>query len=131
MDKKMMVCGILDDASEQTSYQMGLRTVSRESRSVRHVGDAMVIFDERRVAPLFEVSLGETSLETLLASFDWRRWHDKVIRVLNATPAKRPKQSKLIRKQAQYALMRQQVRQRTVVSYLARRGASRRNPKII
>merc|ERR1711871_1276803 len=52
MERRMVVCGILDDAPQAAcSYTMGIRTVSRESQNVRHVGDAMVIFDDRRVAP--------------------------------------------------------------------------------
>merc|ERR1711972_193199 len=39
--RKLLVCGVLD---------------STLSTQVRHSGTAMVIFDERRVAPLFEAS---------------------------------------------------------------------------
>lgn len=38
-EKPMLVCGVLDSTCEQT---------------VKHTGSAMVIFDSRRVAPLFE-----------------------------------------------------------------------------
>merc|ERR1712061_284419 len=60
MEKKIMVCGILDDASAHSiqNCTIGRLTVSHESQNVRHVGDAMVIFDHRRVSPLFEVTIG-------------------------------------------------------------------------
>jgi len=125
MDRKMMVCGILDDASQVTDdgYKMGVRTVTRESQNVRHVGDAMVIFDDRRVAPFFEVSIGET-LERQLVSvlFDWSRWQRKVRLILNASPAK---------SSIRVPLMRSQVKQRTATAYLARRGARKRSSKSI
>lgn len=128
MDRKMMVCGILDDAPTiGQAYQMGIRTVSRESPNVRHVGDAMVIFDDRRVAPFFEVSLGEEPFQELSpppGSFDWGRWLDKVKRTLRVFPLEK-------RKRRRAPLMRQQVRQRTTISYLARRAARKRSPKSI
>lgn len=127
MDRKMMVCGILDDAPAMGQhYQMGIRTVSRESANVRHVGDAMVIFDDRRVAPFFEVSLGDESSRDFLrtVAFDWGRWLDKVNRISKAFPLQR-------RKQRRAPLVRQQARQRTVVAYLTRRAVSKRNPKCV
>jgi hypothetical protein len=127
MERKMMVCGILDDAPAMGQhYQMGIRTVSRESANVRHVGDAMVIFDDRRVAPFFEVSLGEESSRDFLrtVSFDWGRWLDKVNRISRAFPLQ-------ARKQRRAPLMRQQARQQTVVAFLTRRAVSKRSPKCV
>mmetsp|Transcript_111272 Transcript_111272/g.202371 ORF Transcript_111272/g.202371 Transcript_111272/m.202371 type:complete len:480 (+) Transcript_111272:92-1531(+) len=57
--RKMMVCGVLDNAyagKHFAQYRMGFQSVISESQDVRHVGSAMVIFNARRVAPLFEVS---------------------------------------------------------------------------
>merc|ERR1712217_98605 len=115
-----MVCGILDDCSHSNSFQsytMGLRTVTSESANIRHVGNAIVIFDDRRVAPLFEVSLGGSS-KCPAPEFDWGRWFDKVNRIFSLTPVKKPK--------SRVPLMRQQVKQRTAIAYLSRRGASKR-----
>ncbi|CAK0891814.1 unnamed protein product, partial [Prorocentrum cordatum] len=54
---RMLVCGVLDDAVTLTAaYRLGNFMVTAESTSVRHVGDAVVVFDARRVAPLFEAS---------------------------------------------------------------------------
>lgn len=51
----MLVGCVLDDAKKVAAYQCGYRWVSGESNVVRHVGDAMVIFDPRYVAPFFQV----------------------------------------------------------------------------
>lgn len=59
VQKKMMVCGVLDNACTSrhfAQYRIGYQSVTSESEDVRHVGSAMVIFNDRRVAPLFEVS---------------------------------------------------------------------------
>eukprot|EP00747_Dinoflagellata_sp_TGD_P027871 gnl/TRDRNA2_/TRDRNA2_132879_c1_seq1.p1 gnl/TRDRNA2_/TRDRNA2_132879_c1~~gnl/TRDRNA2_/TRDRNA2_132879_c1_seq1.p1 ORF type:complete len:303 (-),score=15.82 gnl/TRDRNA2_/TRDRNA2_132879_c1_seq1:200-1108(-) len=53
----VLVCAVLDDAIELPSeYVLGYRTVTAESKSVRHVGDAFVIFDPRNILPLFTVA---------------------------------------------------------------------------
>lgn len=56
--RQLLVCGLLDDAvsalAEPKSF--GALTVKAESDAVRHVGNAVVIFDSRRVAPLFVAS---------------------------------------------------------------------------
>lgn len=51
---KMLVCGVVDDATDLTQAQrFGSFDVTKESDNVRHVGDAMVVFQSVRVAPLF------------------------------------------------------------------------------
>lgn len=122
--KKMMVCGILDDSPHSigfNSYTMGIRTVSSESKNIRHVDSAIVIFDDRRIAPLFEVSLGACLALPAPEFFNWARWLDKVHRILSLMPVKKPK--------SRVPLMRHQVKQRTVVAYLTRRGACKRSSK--
>lgn len=55
--RQLLVCGVLDDAvggGEAKSF--GALTVKAESDAIRHVGNAVVIFDSRRVAPLFVAS---------------------------------------------------------------------------
>lgn len=125
MEKKIVVCGVLDDASTHSiqNYKMGNQTVSHESQNVRHAGDAMVIFDHRRVAPLFEVSIGDAPENKSAApDFDWSKWYLKVSQVYDLYPtwdtqvARRP-------------LMRCQERQRTPMAYLQRRGARKRSLK--
>lgn len=58
--RQLLVCGVLDDAqvvqSQGDLKTFGALTVKAESQAVRHVGDAVVIFDSRRVAPLFVAS---------------------------------------------------------------------------
>lgn len=51
---KMLVCGVVDDAAGMTQTQrLGSFSVTKQSDNVRHVGDAMVVFESARVAPLF------------------------------------------------------------------------------
>lgn len=122
--KKLMVCGVLDDAphSNFNAYTMGSRTVKTESQNVRHVGHAMVVFDDRRVAPLFEVSLGEVADEDLHKDapfFDWSRWAGKVNKVLQRTPVKDPRPRR--------PLLQWQAKKRTIFAYVMRRGARKRS----
>lgn len=51
---RMLVCGVLDDSVHLNPYHMASFAVSRESEMIRHVGNAMVVFDSSRVAPFFE-----------------------------------------------------------------------------
>eukprot|EP00971_Amphidinium_carterae_P044023 866082-Amphidinium_carterae.1 len=54
----LLVCAGLDDAvelSEEQRHAVGGYTITRESAAVRHVGDAVVFFDHKHVAPLFSV----------------------------------------------------------------------------
>mmetsp|Transcript_12644 Transcript_12644/g.23362 ORF Transcript_12644/g.23362 Transcript_12644/m.23362 type:complete len:555 (+) Transcript_12644:75-1739(+) len=65
----MLVCAGFDDSvvlrSDQL-YNVGAFTVKRESNSVRHVGDAVVFYDHRLVAPLFAVSSLRQKRDTLI-----------------------------------------------------------------
>merc|ERR1712073_32960 len=108
-----MVCGILDDASP---HCWG-RHESRESESVRHVGDVMVIFDHTMVSPLFEVSVGDVSeiKSAPTPSFDWCKWAHKVDLVTNIFYPTLAKQGPRRR------LMTRQKRQQTSMAYLQRR----------
>jgi len=54
-EPKMLVCGVLDDAVQmRTPIRIGNFMVTKESRSVRHVGAAIVVFDSARLVPFFE-----------------------------------------------------------------------------
>lgn len=54
----MLVVGVLDDAlAADVQKWLGSRIVQAESKAIRHVGDAMVIFDPSRVLPLFSVAV--------------------------------------------------------------------------
>lgn len=71
--KKLLICGVLDDA------ELGAYTGVED---IRHVGGAMVVFNEIRVAPLFQASLdgGEAPCMFKAASrFDWTR-HLRLVR---------------------------------------------------
>jgi len=72
----MMVCGVLDDAAPVSpSCINGLLQVTAESANVRHVGVSMVVFDSRRVTPLFIASPAQLKAKpAALASneTDWR-----------------------------------------------------------
>eukprot|EP00439_Symbiodinium_sp_Y106_P034863 s3464_g4.t1 len=53
--RPILVCGVLDDAVPLArKYLLGNHYVTAESQHARHVGDAIVVFDEGRVIPLFE-----------------------------------------------------------------------------
>mmetsp|Transcript_94547 Transcript_94547/g.273327 ORF Transcript_94547/g.273327 Transcript_94547/m.273327 type:complete len:482 (-) Transcript_94547:244-1689(-) len=53
-EPRMLVCGVLDDAAPVPRRLLGRHWVTAESKSTRHVGSAIVVFDPSRVAPLFE-----------------------------------------------------------------------------
>jgi len=56
----MLVVGVLDDAVESSASQKsGSFSVGAESRLIRHVGDAMVVFDPSRVLPFFSLAICE------------------------------------------------------------------------
>eukprot|EP00439_Symbiodinium_sp_Y106_P060349 s2592_g8.t3 len=56
-DPKMLVCGVLDDSQHlAASRTLGNHQLKAESQAIKHVGDAIVVFDERRVVPLFQAS---------------------------------------------------------------------------
>lgn len=51
---KMLVCGVMDDAVNLRQVaRLGSFGVTKKSDNVRHVGDAMVVFESACVAPLF------------------------------------------------------------------------------
>merc|ERR1711976_476522 len=53
-EASMLVCGVLDNAaSVKDPYCNGRFRVEKQSDEVLRVGDAMVIFNAKRVAPLF------------------------------------------------------------------------------
>jgi len=53
----VLVCGFLDNAKRLAQpRRMGSQRVTAESEAVRHVGSAIVIFDEKRVVPLFRLT---------------------------------------------------------------------------
>lgn len=55
--KPMLVCAVLDDAEHMLeSQRIGNLQVTAESVNVRHVGNAMVVFDPQRVVPLYVVT---------------------------------------------------------------------------
>lgn len=98
-DNQLLICGVLDDAVQGSvaEYTMGIRKVSRESETVRHVGDAMVVFDSRRVAPLFVASWHSRDipkgLATTAVTFDWNRHYCLIQRMLGGSPHSCKKQS--------------------------------------
>lgn len=54
---KMLVCGVLDDARGAVQNRTcGNFQVTAQSDVIKHVGDAVVVFDERRVVPLWQAS---------------------------------------------------------------------------
>lgn len=55
-DPKLLVCGVLDDAPGVANRSDGHFQVHAQSNAIKHVGDAVVVFDESRVVPLFQAS---------------------------------------------------------------------------
>lgn len=135
----MLVCGVLDDSTRlQQGAIIGRHQVLSESEHVRHVGNAMVVFDQRRVAPLFQASWTTTSagrqLPTVL--FNWDRHAALVLRVRGPSPppasaAARPDTRSNRRRVGD--ILRARLRERrlagagaAVVDFLERRAAARR-----
>eukprot|EP00929_Paragymnodinium_shiwhaense_P023031 TRINITY_DN14517_c0_g2_i1.p1 TRINITY_DN14517_c0_g2~~TRINITY_DN14517_c0_g2_i1.p1 ORF type:complete len:669 (+),score=49.58 TRINITY_DN14517_c0_g2_i1:57-2063(+) len=59
-EPRMLVCGVVSNALDTSSDNYcGRFQVTAQSNAVKHVGDAMVVFDEKRVAPLYEVSASD------------------------------------------------------------------------
>jgi len=62
---QMLICAVVDDSVAMNSpQQVGALTRHRQSSNVHHVGDAMVVFDARRVAPLFIANWGDNETST-------------------------------------------------------------------
>jgi len=124
--KTMLVCGVRDDAAANATYGMGNHRVTRESEDVRHVGSAMVIFDHRRVAPLFEVSqkVRLVSLPTVTFNFDR---HSKLLQRLaqNTLPDKIRFRPRVHRRKGCCGSQMSN----TIEAFLARRGARKRRLK--
>jgi hypothetical protein len=60
-EPRLLVCGVLDDSLELMPEQesCGRFAVGAQSQSIKHVGDAIVVFNDRRVIPLFEAAADE------------------------------------------------------------------------
>eukprot|EP00435_Cladocopium_sp_Y103_P050631 s157_g15.t1 len=57
LSRPLLICGALDDAVVLPKpVQCGNHFITAESASVRHVGDAIVVFDESKLLPLFVAS---------------------------------------------------------------------------
>jgi len=57
---KMLVCGVVDDSMDlATQETCGRFSVTASSATIKHVGNAVVVKSERRVAPLFMVTADE------------------------------------------------------------------------
>jgi hypothetical protein len=66
---KMLVCGVMDDAVSLSQVaRLGSFGVTKESDNVRHVGDAMVVFESACVAPLFVAEWKEACINVVRSS---------------------------------------------------------------
>lgn len=55
--QSLLVCGVVDDSRPKIQHEVcGRFPVTAASQVVKHVGDAVVVFDSSRVVPLFEAS---------------------------------------------------------------------------
>jgi len=53
----MLICAVLDDSVRTARSEfIGRLPVTAKSNDIKHVGSAMVIFEPRRIIPLFVVS---------------------------------------------------------------------------
>jgi len=105
-EQSMLVCGVLSNAVSNSSIEhIGNLQVTSESCDVLHVGNAMVIFDIRRVAPLFVAT--------------------RYIRACNAkschTPQRKHRPRKHRPRKKAY-----QIPPTSIVAFLRRRGAKKR-----
>jgi hypothetical protein len=56
-DESMLVCGVIDDSVRSSPAGfMGSFPIHSDSGNIRRIGDAIVCFDRRRIAPLFVAS---------------------------------------------------------------------------
>jgi hypothetical protein len=56
-EPSMLICGVVDDTSmSTTSEKCGRFSVGAKSQTVKHVGSAVIVADDQRVAPLFQVT---------------------------------------------------------------------------
>eukprot|EP00929_Paragymnodinium_shiwhaense_P089304 TRINITY_DN4946_c0_g1_i1.p1 TRINITY_DN4946_c0_g1~~TRINITY_DN4946_c0_g1_i1.p1 ORF type:complete len:516 (+),score=144.63 TRINITY_DN4946_c0_g1_i1:135-1682(+) len=82
---RMLVCGVVDDAKPVfPRTPCGNHWISAQSENVRHVGDAVVVFDEARVVPLFEATGGfftDLTLETIREPLAACGWCNGLLRV--------------------------------------------------
>jgi hypothetical protein len=115
---------VLDDAEHVGSqYALGRQTVTAESANVRHAGSAMVVFDDRRVVPLFEASCVEAAMLPLKRTpdFNWSRHWTVVQRVCGSIQAMQK-----MRRRGSHRLVQRHVRLKTPGAFLGRRGAQKR-----
>mmetsp|Transcript_33739 Transcript_33739/g.86421 ORF Transcript_33739/g.86421 Transcript_33739/m.86421 type:complete len:488 (-) Transcript_33739:404-1867(-) len=54
---QLLVCAVIDDSQPVPPRRIGNFQLTAESKSVSHVGDAIVVADECRVAPLFVATM--------------------------------------------------------------------------
>jgi hypothetical protein len=61
--RPILVCAVLDDAQRlDESERIGMLSVTAQSPNIRHVGNAMVVFDAARVAPLYVVTVRNSNV---------------------------------------------------------------------
>jgi len=70
-EKRLLVCGVLDDSENRFLERHVIRglEVKGKSAAILHVGDAVVVFDDRRVVPLFMVTQGPGGKRAAQAAF--------------------------------------------------------------
>lgn len=66
---QVLVCGVVDDSVAVPPRRCGNFTITRESSSIRYVGDAIVAFDSSRIAPLFMATAPEAPVGSFGGSF--------------------------------------------------------------
>lgn len=75
-ERPMLVCGVLDDAEIlNETHNIGMLQVTAESSSVRHVGNAMVVLNPERVAPLYIVTHKGVGYSSGRLSDKLQRWY--------------------------------------------------------
>jgi hypothetical protein len=138
----MFICGVIDDAQPVQQYALGIRSVSAESEHVRHVGNAMVIFESRRVAPLFVAVPGSgrwcaesfapvaPKKPMVIVDFNWTRHKRIVARVRKEYPEHRSFHYRRLRGDWCGPRSRRCQDLKDSCKFLNRRAARKRRPKL-
>jgi len=129
-EPKMLVCALMDDAVPINFRKiLGRFQVKKESDHVRHIGDALVVFDTDWLIPLFEAEGSAPFAAALAPSVPAPTLCTNAKQLVNAEallakyPSKDPKGKAppLMKKVAPRG-------ENAIVAYLTRRGAAKRRP---
>ncbi|CAK8994298.1 unnamed protein product [Durusdinium trenchii] len=127
--RPLLICAVLDDAVALPSpVRCGNHYITAESAQVRHVGDAIVVFDESKLLPLFVASYPTQSLpKQVTTSTATSATSATIVRDPPDVPPDKKKHSVGPRTRLK-PTQGLKSRVQEAVDYLQRRGARKRRP---